>query len=104
MSYLSDLKKGVLSPLGFVKKSAGWLARQVGLDDDDVDELVAKADAATDLALDDATDLFSGLLAQAFPALPEKARQVIAHRAAMAGLEAIDTAVSAAGAVIKKAV
>lgn len=101
MSYLSDLKNGKLTPVQFLKQSVGWLARQVGLTDDKVDELVAEADHATDAAVAGIEATIAGLIVTAFPALPEAARLVIAHRAAVAALETVDVAVSAAGSVIK---
>lgn len=101
MSYLSDLKAGALTPLGFLKKSVGWFARQAGLTDDKVDELVKEADRLTDEHVAEVEAIFGGLIAQAFPALPSAAREVLAHRAAVAGLEAIDMGIGAAGAVIK---
>jgi len=101
MSYLSDLKNGVLSPAGFFKKSIGWFAKQTGLTDAKVDELVAKADQATDEHAAQVEAIFAGLIATAFPALPAAARDVLAHRAATAGLEVVDVGIGAAGAMIK---
>ena len=101
MSYLSDLKSGKLSPLGFFKKSAGWLAREAGADDDMVDRVIAEADKATDEAVAAVEAALATVLATAFPVLPAAARDVISHRVAVMAMEQVDVAISAAGAVIK---
>lgn len=101
MSYLSDLKNGVLTPWGFLKKSAGWLARQSGLSDADVDALEAQADQALDVAEAAIEAAVGQALAQAFPIIPEKTRAVLAHQAARTAAESVNTAISAAGAFVK---
>lgn len=101
MSYLSDLKAGKLDPIGFFKRSAGWLARQAGADDETVDRVIADVDKKTDALVDGVEGAISALLASSFPALPGAARAVIAHRVAVLAMEQVDVAISAAGAVIK---
>ncbi len=102
MSYISDLKNGKLTPLGFFKKSAGWFAREAGADDATIDALVAKADKATDEAVIIVEAALSTVLATTFPALPAAAREVVSHRVAVMAMEQVDVAISAAGAVIKE--
>lgn len=105
MSYLSDLKSGKISALKFFTKSAGWLARQAGVDlsDAGVDDLVRQADEATDKAVPQLEAVLLELITKSFPVLPVAAAQVIASRVSVMALEQVDTAISAAGAVIKKA-
>ena len=102
-SYLSQLKSGALSPLGFFKKSAGWFARQAGADDATIDALVEKADKATDDAVAIVEGAIVAAISAAFPALPASAAVVVAHRVAVMAMEQVDVAISAAGAVIKDA-
>lgn len=102
MSYISELKKGALSPAGFVKRSAGWLARLAGFTDSKVDELVQKADAWTDEAEDEAAALFSAFIGRTFPAVPKQLRDVLALRGAQIGLQAIDAGLAGFGEELKK--
>lgn len=104
MSYLSELKAGKLTALSFFTKSAGWLAAQAGvvLDDAGVDALVKKADEATDKAVPQLQAVLLELIVKSFPVLPVAAAEVIAARVSVMALEQVDTAISAAGAVIKK--
>lgn len=102
MSYLSDLKSGKLSIPGFAKKSAGWLARLAGFSDAKIDAIVQRADQLTDAAEDDAAKVFEGLIANAFPAVPSGLRQVLALRAAHAGLQLIDAGLAGLGEELKK--
>jgi hypothetical protein len=101
MSYLTDLRAGTLSPIAFFKKSTGWLARQAGLSDNKVDELVKDGEAAIDRHATEIEASLNLMLAAAFPALPETARQVVAQRATMAAIQAADLGIGAAGAMIK---
>ncbi|MFN3522291.1 MAG: hypothetical protein ACK4YQ_08570 [Phenylobacterium sp.] len=102
-SYLSRLKSGEFTALEFLKRSAGWLARQAGATDETIDELVFKADRATDEAVIVVEGAILAVLAKGFPALPAAAAAVVAHRVAVIAMEQVDTAISAAGAVIKDA-
>lgn len=100
MSYFSQLKRGQISIKEALAKSGQWLAQRAGrvLTDEDVDAIVKRADEVTDTL----EPVLAGLIVAAFPALPPGTVAVIAARAAEAALDNIDTAISAAGAMIRE--
>jgi hypothetical protein len=99
-SYLSQLLHRRLSVAQALGKSVGYLKAKAGLTPTDaqVDDVVAKAEAAAQFAATAVQTAFADYIRTHAPLLPA---DVIAAQAATVGLHIIDAAIAGAGNVVK---